>query len=179
MMAVLYVVFAASSKPEQRSGLMRYARGEMAALTVLESPPPLSARPLRDAAGAETTLHAFTGQVMVVNLWATWCAPCVDEMPTLAALQRRFEGRIRVVPVSVDGEGQRTRAMAQLHELSDGALPFLIDISRGVLFELGAPGMPLTIVYDENGREVARLAGGADWASEEAVALIEAVLAGE
>lgn len=177
LVALLYVVFAASSKPEQRDGLMRFARGELAQLAVLEAPPPLPGRPLRDAADAETNLPAFAGEVLVVNLWATWCAPCVEEMPTLAALQRRFEGRLRVVTVSVDGVGQRDRAIAQLAQLSDGDLPFLIDPTRGVLFDLGAPGMPLTVIYNRQGEEVARLAGGADWDSEDAVALLEAVLA--
>lgn len=176
--AVLYVVFAASSNPDQPSGLMQFARGEMSELVVLDAPPPLSGRTIRDATGAETTLTAQTGQVMVVNLWATWCAPCVEEMPTLGALQRRFEGRVRVIAVSVDGEGQRERAQAQLAELSGGALPFYIDITRGVLFDLGAPGMPVTIIYDAEGRELARLAGGADWDSPEAVSLIEAALSG-
>ena len=158
---------------------MRFARGELAALVVLPDPPPMPLRPLQDGAGAETSLGAYQGKVMVLNLWATWCAPCVEEMPTLGALQRRYGERINVIPISVDGEGQRQRAQAQLAELSDSALPFLIDITRGVLFDVGAPGMPVTIIYDAEGEEVARLAGGADWASDEAFALIDAVLAGE
>lgn len=177
--AVLYVVFAASSKPEQGQGLTRFARGEMERLIVLPDPPPLSARALRDAAGAETNLTAFQGEVLVVNLWATWCAPCVEEMPTLGALQERFAGRLRVIPVSVDSEGDRAKAQVQLAELTGGRLPFLIDITRGVLFDAQAPGMPVTIIYDAQGREVARLAGGADWSSDETAALLEAVLAGE
>ena len=67
---------------------------------------------------------------------------------------------------------------AMLARLSQGALPFWIDISRGVLFDVQAPGMPITIIY-VRGEERARLAGGADWSSEEAAALIEAALAGE
>ncbi|HYD89400.1 MAG TPA: TlpA disulfide reductase family protein [Vitreimonas sp.] len=177
--AVLYVVFAAASKPEQSQGLMRFARGEMQRLIILPDPPPLSSRTLRDGAGAETNLTAFQGEVLVVNLWATWCAPCVEEMPTLAALQQRFEGRLRVIPVSVDSAGDLQKAQAQLAELSGGRLPFLIDITRGVLFDAQAPGMPVTIIYDADGNELARLAGGADWSSEETAALLEAVLAGE
>ncbi len=151
----------------------------MERLAVLEAPPPLSARTIRDAAGRETTLARFGGQVMVLNLWATSCGPCVVEMPTLAALQQRYEGRLRVIPVSVDGAAERARAERMLAELGGGELPFLIDISRGVLFDAQATGMPLTVIYDAQGRELARLAGGADWASEEAYALIDAVLAGE
>ena len=177
--AVLYVVFAASSKPELNAGLTRFARGEMERLIILPDPPPLSSRTLRDAAGEETNLAAFQGEVLVVNLWATWCAPCVEEMPTLGALQERFAGRLRVIPVSVDSEGDRAKAQAQLAELTGGRLPFLIDITRGVLFDAQAPGMPVTIIYDAEGRELARLAGGADWSSDETAALLEAVLAGE
>jgi thiol-disulfide isomerase/thioredoxin len=178
-LAVLYVLFAAASKPEPSTGLARFATGEMARLAVLEAPPPMPTRLIRDAAGAETTLVAYSGEVLVLNLWATWCAPCMMEMPTLAALQRRYEGRLRVIPISVDSEGQRERAERELARLSDGSLPFLIDISRGVLFDAQAAGMPVTIIYDRDGREVARLAGGADWSSDEAAALIDAVLAGE
>lgn len=177
--AVLYVLFAASSKPETSTGVSRFARGEMTRLFVMDGAPALSSRTLRDAQGAETNLTAYQGEVIVVNLWATWCAPCMAEMPTLGALQRRFEGRLRVIPVSVDSEADREKAERELARLSENSLPFLIDISRGVLFDLQAPGMPVTIIYDRNGAEIARLAGGADWDSPEAVALLEAVLAGE
>src|SRR5262245_13813479 len=102
--AVLYVLFAAASKPEAAAGLRRFATGEMERLVVLEAPPALPGRPIRDANGGETSLAAFTGDVLVVNFWATWCAPCMEEMPTLGALQRRFQGRLRVIPVSVDSE---------------------------------------------------------------------------
>lgn len=177
--AVLYVLFAAASKPDTASGLSRFATGEMARLVVMEAPPPLPTRTLRDAAGAETSLAAYDGEILVLNLWATWCAPCMEEMPTLGALQRRFGDRLRVIPVSVDGEADRARAQSELARLSDNSLPFLIDISRGVLFDAQAPGMPVTIIYDREGRELARLAGGADWDGPEAVALLEAVVAGD
>lgn len=177
--AVLYVLFAAASKPEHGSSLRRFARGEMARLAVLESPPPMPTRAIEDANRVETTLQAFEGEVLVVNLWATWCAPCMAEMPTLAELQRRFDGRLRVVPVSVDSEADRAKAKRELARLSEGRLPFYIDITRGILFDAAAPGMPVTILYARDGRELARLAGGADWASDDAAALMEAALAEE
>ncbi|MGD9979620.1 MAG: TlpA family protein disulfide reductase [Hyphomonadaceae bacterium] len=177
--AVLYVVFAAASKPEAGQGLSRFARGDMQRLYVMDAPPPLPTRTLRDAQGAEATLAAYRGEILVVNLWATWCAPCMEEMPSLAQMQRNFEGRIRVVPVSVDSEADREKAMADLASLSGGSLPFLQDMTRGVLFDLQAAGMPVTIIYNRQGEELARLAGGADWASEDATRLMEAVLAEE
>jgi thiol-disulfide isomerase/thioredoxin len=177
--AVLYVLFAATSKPEADAGLSRFARGDMQRLYVMEAPPSLPARTLRDAQGGETTLTAYQGEVLVVNLWATWCAPCMEEMPSLAEMQRNFEGRVRVIPVSVDSEGDREKAIADLARLSGGSLPFLQDMTRGVLFDLQAAGMPVTIIYNRQGEELARLAGGADWASEDATRLMEAVLAEE
>ncbi len=177
--ALLYVLFAATSKPEPSGGLGRFATGAMARLQVLEDAPPMPSAILLDAQGAETNLQAFAGQVLVVNLWATWCAPCMEEMPTLGALQRRFEGRLRVVPISVDSEADLERAERELARLSSGSLPFFSDTSRGVLFELRAPGMPLTVIYGPDGREQARLAGGADWGSEETALLMETVLAEE
>lgn len=149
----------------------------MARLYVMDAPPPMTTRALRDAAGNETTLAAYQGEVVVLNLWATWCAPCMEEMPSLAQLQYNFEGRIRVVPISVDSEGERTKAISELQRLSGGALPFLQDMTRGVLFDAQAAGMPVTIIYNARGEEVARLAGGADWGGEDATRLIEAVLA--
>jgi thiol-disulfide isomerase/thioredoxin len=175
--AVLYVLFVASSKPQSATALSRFAIGEMARLTQMEAPPPMPSRTLRDAHGQETTLSAYAGDVLVVNLWATWCAPCVEELPTLGALQRRFGDRLMVLPISVDSEADRARAQAELARLTGNSLPFLIDISRCVLFDAQAPGMPVTIIYNRQGRELARLAGGADWDSPEAVALLEAVLA--
>lgn len=151
----------------------------MTRLSVMEAPPPMPTRTLRDASGAETTLAAYEGEVIVLNLWATWCAPCVHEMPTLGALQRHFGDRLKVIPISVDSEGDRERAQRELARLTDNSLPFLIDISRGVLFDAQAAGMPVTIIYGRDGREIARLAGGADWASEEAIAMLEAVLSEE
>lgn len=151
----------------------------MARLYVMEAPPPMPTRTLRDAAGAETTLAAYQGEVVVLNLWATWCAPCMEEMPSLMQLQYNFEGRIRVVPISVDSEGERAKAISELRRLTGGGLPFLQDMTRGVLFDAQAAGMPVTIIYNAEGQEIARLAGGADWGSEDASRLIEAVLSEE
>jgi len=176
--AILYVLFAAGSKPAETQGMARFATGAMHRLAVLDDPPPLPMRAIQDAQGRITNLHAFMGQVLVVNLWATWCAPCMEEMPTLGALQRRFSGRIRVIPVNVDDTAHLEAAKRELAQLTRGSLPLYNDNSRGILFDVNTPGMPVTIIYDRRGHEVARLAGGADWSSDAATRLIEAVLSG-
>lgn len=152
----------------------------MSRLVVLDDPPPMPSETLTDGRGGETTLREIgEGEVMLVNLWATWCAPCIDEMPTLGALQRRFEGRLRVIPVSVDAVADHGEAQAELARLSEYALPFYADPSRAILFSAQASsGMPVTILYDREGRELARFTGGADWSGPDAAALIEAALAG-
>ena len=175
--AILYVVLAGGSKPAQQNNFVALATGPMHSLAVLPAPPATPQRAFTDAAGNSLTLHDLEGQVVVVNLWATWCAPCMEEMPTLGALQRRFAGRVRVIPISVDGAEERAKAQEELARLTQGALPFYIDESRGLLFDLEAAGMPTTIIYDKHGRELARLSGGADWSSDAAAAVIEAALA--
>ena len=98
----------------------------------------------------------------MVNLWATWCAPCMEEMPTLGALQRRFEGRLRVVPVSVDAESEREKAQRELARLSDRSLPFLIDVSRGVLV-ITSYSIHYTKLYDVARADLCtRKPGGSD-----------------
>jgi thiol-disulfide isomerase/thioredoxin len=159
--------------------MTRFAHGQMHRLQVLADAPPMPTRALRDAEGAETNLHAYAGEVLVVNFWATWCAPCMDEMPTLGILQRRFAGRLRVLPVSVDSAPDLDKAKRELAQLSNGSLPFLSDISRGVLFDVRAPGLPVTIIYAPDGREVARVGGGADWSGDDAGALIQSILGDE
>lgn len=178
LIAVAYVLFSATSKPQTHGDFTRFAKGGVERLSEMPDPPPQTMRALVDAQGRQTTLQAYRGEVLVVNLWATWCAPCVEEMPTLGALQRQFEGRgLRVIAISVDNEGDREQAKTELARLTENTLPFLTDPTRGVLFDSRADGMPVTILYDRQGRERARLTGGADWASPEAAALIEALLA--
>src|SRR3712207_3398603 len=100
--AVLYVMVASSIKPGAGQGLERFARGRMEKLSVPENPGRAPTVQIQDPAGRSVRVSELPGEIVVVNLWATWCAPCVAEMPTLAALQRRYGGRVNVVPVSMD-----------------------------------------------------------------------------
>ncbi|MGE3142167.1 MAG: TlpA family protein disulfide reductase [Hyphomonadaceae bacterium] len=173
---VLYVVFALAAKPDG-PGLARFAKGEMAALRMARAEAPLAAQPFMDGEGRTRTLADFRGRIVVLNLWATWCPPCRAEMPTLAALARRYPaGDVTVLAISVDRAAERDAAEAMLRELSGGALDFYIDPTKTIAFAYTAPGFPTTYIIDREGREIARLAGDADWASPEAFALIDAAL---
>ncbi|HVY85653.1 MAG TPA: TlpA disulfide reductase family protein [Caulobacterales bacterium] len=177
VLALVYVLLAPHSKPQPTS-YAHFATGAMSKLVVLPAPPTQPAGALTDANGQGTTLAAFRGKVVLVNLWATWCAPCMEEMPTLAGLQRRFAGRnFEVVPVSVDSSGDVPHAKEVLARLSGGSLHFLNDPSRSMIFDAQAGAMPTSILYDAQGRELARVVGDTNWETPEAAALIEAALA--
>lgn len=169
----LYVFLAGASKPDYS----QFSRGAMTKLSVLEDPPAQPDRVLRDSEGRARRLGEFRGQVVLVNLWATWCAPCVAELPTLGALDRAYEGRgFRVIPVSLDGEAEAVQSRARLDELSGGGLPYLLDPTRRIQFDVQARGLPVSILYDRQGREVARVSGDVDWTSADARALIDFAL---
>ncbi|MBI4184870.1 MAG: TlpA family protein disulfide reductase [Proteobacteria bacterium] len=127
---------------------------------------------MRDAAGAEVGLGRFRGKVVLLNLWATWCGPCVREMPSLDRLQAALAGeRFEVVALSEDLGG--ADAVRRFYERT-GVRHLAIHLDpRGALARaVGARGLPTSLLIDREGREIGRLEGAADWDSPEAVALI-------
>lgn len=178
--AVLSVLFTAATNQQGASTLDRFDRGSLALLEFIPEPPEQPATRFARADGTMTDLREFRGKTVLVNLWATWCAPCVKEMPTLAALQRAYPGEtFKVVAISVDKEDTREDAIAQLAELGGGALTFYHEPSLNITYAMKARGFPTSVLYGPDGREIARLAGEADWSSNEAIGLIGAVLNGE
>ncbi len=128
--------------------------------------------------GSTHHLEEFKGRGMVVNMWATWCAPCVAEMPSLEALSKALAPRdIAVLPVSSDRGGvDVVAAWYQAHGIS--GLPVLLDPKGAMARAFNARGIPTTVVINTAGRLVARLEGAADWASPDAQALIRTLTAG-
>ncbi|MBU6372080.1 MAG: TlpA family protein disulfide reductase [Alphaproteobacteria bacterium] len=159
-------------------GYKRFAKGAMAKLVVDPAAPAQPATEFLNAENQPVSLAQFRGKVLVVNLWATWCAPCVTEMPTLAALQAAYADKgLVVAPISVDRLDDRDDAKAELAKLGAGHLAFYGDHTYRIAYDLKAQGFPTTIVYGKDGREIGRVAGEADWNSPDARALIEAALA--
>lgn len=159
------------------SDYTQFKTGSLAALEVRPDPPPQPVAPFFDESGQPTTLASSRGKVVLVNLWATWCAPCVAEMPTLAALQAKYsDSDFTVLAISVDSDENRDKAVAKLNELSKGTLSFYHDPKMAVVFPMKARGFPTSVLYDRNGKEIARLAGEADWNSAQAYGLVEAAL---
>ena len=132
---------------------------------------------LKDPAGRALNTGALQGGPVLVNLWATWCAPCVAEMPLLEELAADYDGRLRVLTVSQDLQG--AKAVEPFWAQRDFKLiePWL-DPDTRLGFALGDVALPTTVLYDSNGQELWRIVGGYDWGSEEARAAIDEALAG-
>jgi thiol-disulfide isomerase/thioredoxin len=175
---VLYIIAQASINPQRTDGLKSFAKGEMAKFEIPAEATVAPVTSFQGPSGQPARIADFKGKVAVVNLWATWCAPCVIEMPTLAKLAASYEGKpVAVVAVSVDRpqDADKARAFIAKH----APLTFYHDPKMALPFAFKpvASGMPTTIIYGPDGVERGRLAGGADWSGEDAKALIDQVLA--
>ena len=141
-------------------------------LILHEQPRPLPEVVFEDQSGTTLRLADFRGRVVLLNLWATWCAPCRREMPTLDRLQAMLGGpAFEVVALSVDREGVPAVA-AFYEELGLEALAIYVDSSPRAMRALGALGLPTTLLLDRDGNEIGRLLGPAEWDSPEMVAFI-------
>ncbi|MBN8816434.1 MAG: TlpA family protein disulfide reductase [Sphingomonas sp.] len=122
-----------------------------------------------DPNGVKTTLASFSGKPFVLNLWATWCAPCKVEMPALDKIAA--EGKLRVVTVSQDLDGAAAAA-PYFAAAKFKALKAYTDKALGLSAAFGNPSLPTTILYDASGKEVWRMTGGMDWTSPTARELL-------
>ncbi len=162
---------------ERAATLKPLAVGEVAAFAPAARPHDLSALPFTDADGRPATLAAFSGRVVLLNLWATWCGPCRREMPALDRLQQnRGNADFEVVAVNLDTRDPE-KPKTFLAETGVKALAFRSDASFAFfrsLQSLGlARGLPTTILLDRRGCELGVMAGPAAWDGPEAVALID------
>ena len=178
--AAIYVIAQACSKPSSQGGdLKSLARGDMAKLTVPAEAGPAPATSFVGPDGQPVRLADFKGKVVVLNLWATWCAPCVIEMPTLARLAESYAGQpVEVVAVSIDKPEATDKAKAFI--AGQQHLKFYQDPKMSLPFDIRppAPGMPTTVIYGKDGVEKARVSGEADWSTKDAKAVIDQILAG-
>jgi thiol-disulfide isomerase/thioredoxin len=151
-------------------------RGAVEKFVLAEKAPAAPLTPWRDGDGAEQRLADYRGKVVLVNYWATWCAPCIREMPSLARLQKALpSSEFALVAISVDLEGRKV-AEPFLQENDLTALGLHLDNRGTVARAMGVSVMPTSILYDRDGREVGRLSGAAEWDSADALALIRFVI---
>ena len=148
----------------------------MAAFIKHPQPKDIATFSFADGAGAAKTLTDWKGRIVVLNLWATWCAPCRKEMPELAKLQKLLgSADFEVVALSEDLKGAEASA-AFLKEAGAENLALYVDPKATALAAVQSVGLPTTLLIDRNGKEIGRLLGPADWASEDAQTLVKAAL---
>jgi thiol-disulfide isomerase/thioredoxin len=126
-----------------------------------------------NAAGKPLTLANYRGSGLVVNIWATWCGPCVAELPTFAAISHNLsKSKILVLPISVDLNGSSAvQPFYTSHNITN--LPVLLDPDGSAVDTLNAQGIPITIIINPQGQLVAQLEGSANWNSPPTLALIK------
>lgn len=139
------------------------------------SPKPAPQISFTTLSGKTVNLSEFSGRLVLLNLWATWCAPCRHEMPSLQRLQARFGGKLAVVPVSEDFAGQNVVAPF-IGKLGLAGLKIYLDPKSAVSHAFKIDGLPTTFVIDPAGRVLGRVEGEAAWDSPEMLAVLEPLL---
>ncbi len=154
----------APAEPENTGTLDISQKGKAMPVIVFEAPN-----------GDKVTLGDFRGRPILVNLWATWCGPCVAEMPTLDALAKREADRLQVMVVSQDSQGRAI--VDQYWDKQNFALlqPYL-DQKSDLGFAFATGMVPTTVLYDKNGKEVWRMIGGMNWDGPRANTLLAETL---
>lgn len=138
---------------------------------VHEAPVPMPEIRFQDGQGQPRTLADYSGKVVLLNIWATWCVPCRKEMPTLDRLQAKLGGPdFEVVALSIDRGPEMVKQF--FAEIGIEHLALNIDTSSKAMFTLGVVGLPTTLLIDREGKEIGRLIGPAEWDAPDMAAFI-------
>lgn len=176
----LYIALAlgANAALADTAALAGLREGDMKKLVLHDSPKPVSEKTFTLADdGGEATLADWQGKWVLLNFWATWCAPCRKEMPELAALQDAFGDDDFEVLTLASGPNNSTPAIRKFFgEIGVDNLPGHQDPNQAVSRDMGVLGLPVTVILNPEGEEIARLTGDAEWNSESAQAIISALL---
>lgn len=183
---LLYIVIAAGAifaglsffdnEPQTDVAALEAMReGDMKKL-IFSAPKPMVETVFVGEDGQPMTLGAFKGQYTVLNFWATWCAPCRKEMPTLEALDKAFEGKGLDVVTIATGRNPAPAIDKFFTEIGVENLTKHLDPKQALARDMAVLGLPVTVVLDRDAREIARLTGDADWDAPEAIAILTALV---
>ena len=179
--AVVADAGACTAAAGKAAALAPFTKGQVAAMSTVDDHRTLPGLVFKGPAGEERTMADFSGKTVLLNLWATWCVPCREEMPALNALQKDMGGdRFEVVAVNIDtGDDEKPKAF--LTETGVHDLAYYRDASMGVFNTLKkeglAFGLPVTLLMDDKGCLISAMNGPAAWDSDDAKALIGAAIA--
>lgn len=180
LLALVYTALTAGANPALAADadiITPLVAGDMKKLAIHASPKATSAAPfeLEDDKG-RTTLKAYEGKYVLLNFWATWCAPCRKEMPHLSELQAEFGGdRFEVLTIAT-GRNSPAGIKKFFSDTGISNLPRHQDPKQALASQMGIFGLPITVLIDPEGREIARLRGDADWASDSAKSIIKTLI---
>lgn len=179
-LAIMYTALLAGANPvvADNQDLLALRSGDMKKLNIHESPVATTdaAFELEDD-GGKGTLADYKGKYVLLNFWATWCAPCRKEMPQINALQKEFGGDNFEVLTIASGRNSPTGIKRFFEEAGIDSLPRHQDPKQAISSQMGIFGLPITVILDPEGREIARMRGDADWDSESAKSIIKALIA--
>lgn len=178
-LAVLYTALAlsanaATAQPASVEGLID---GDMRKLVFAAEPAAVPATDFVDMEDRAVALADYRGKVVLVNFWATWCAPCREEMPSLDALNTALGGEDFAVVTIATGPNPPPAMTRFFEETGIETLPLYRDPKQRLAREMAVMGLPVSVILDREGRELARLTGDADWNSDSARAVISALVA--
>ncbi|MFC5385673.1 TlpA disulfide reductase family protein [Aquamicrobium segne] len=171
---------ACALKTERARQVADAATGHVAAMMAADPPQSLAALAFNGPDGTPVTLAGHEGKTLLINLWATWCAPCRAEMPALDMLQQeKGSDRFEVVAINVD-TGNDEKPKAFLEEIGVSSLAYYSDHTMGAFNDLKAKGLalglPVTVLVDEDGCLLAHMNGPAEWSTPDAFSLVEAAM---
>lgn len=174
LFGVVFVFVQSCQRPA--TGLEAYAKDSLKKLTARETPPPQPLTVYTTEDGQSLALDSLHGKLVFVNVWATWCPPCIAEMPSLDRLQALRGGvDFEVVTISIDKTNPQPAKFFADNNIQN--LTPWHDGSYGIPGHLRLRGYPTTVIYDKSGREIAIFAGDAEWDSPEALALVDYLIA--
>lgn len=173
--ALLIASPAAALPPEAVARLEAARQGEMARLVFHGAPRARVETAFNNAGGQPVSFADWQGQVVFVNFWATWCPPCLKEMPAIDRLAAALEGEVAVLAISTDrGSPDKPRRWLESNGIEN--LPLYHDPRLRLAQASGILGQPTTLVLDRQGREIARFQGDAEWDSDDAKAILRAIV---
>lgn len=152
------------------------AREGMMKKLIFSDPKAVSSKTFTDPSGGEFTLADFEGKHVLVNFWATWCAPCRKEMPMLSDIQADFGGDSFEVVTIATGRNPQPAIDRFFEEIGVENLPKYLDPRSALARDMAVLGLPITLILDPDGNEIARMRGEAEWNGESAYAVLEALL---